>query len=623
MPSHPHTVTVYNDVQQRLARGWNTWNTRSVLSHVLLPAGFALNLGVKEYRSGFFLAEALIGRRADGEERVRPGIRSFDGSYTELELSWHDFTLRVQSGFDDKDLVILATPLRQHKKPAALVLSGGFLWNRPGTVTREGNTLHARAPQDAVTVFTTTPPYEEPQVPLLTPYLALSLETPVGISCNRNRTLAEIQDILARQRQRVISTHAASGNLADADAAVQSSLAWNTIYDPANHRVISPVSRRWNCYNGGWVLFCWDTYFAAYLAVRHQPDLACALAVEVTREKTPDGFVPNTSNGHGFKTRDRSQPPVGSMMVREVYRVLRSRWLVELLFDDLLTWNRWWLRARLVNGMLAWGSNPYEPLLDNEWETKGVGATFGAACESGLDNSPMYDEIPMDPQTHCMCLHDVGLNSLYVRDCECLAELADILGRHADAAELRTRADEFRTRLQTLWSPQHALFLNRRTDTGAFSTRISPTNFYPLLAGAATPEQAHLMLSRHFYNAEEFWGEWVLPSIARTDPAFPEQHYWRGRIWPPMNFLVYLGLRRYGLRQACADLAEKSVQLLLQEWRAHGHVHENYSALTGEGCDYDYSDACYHWGGLLAIPALIEAGILPGPEQPLDNGHLN
>ena len=31
----------YQEIRERLAQGWNTWNTRSVLSHVLLPEGSA------------------------------------------------------------------------------------------------------------------------------------------------------------------------------------------------------------------------------------------------------------------------------------------------------------------------------------------------------------------------------------------------------------------------------------------------------------------------------------------------------------------------------------------------------------------------------------------------------
>jgi len=129
----------------------------------------------------------------------------------------------------------------------------------------------------------------------------------------------------------------------------------------------------------------------------------------------------------------------------------------------------------------------------------------------------------------------------------------------------------------------------------------------PLLAGAATDEQARRMIDEHFFNPDEFWGEWLLPSIARNDPAYPDQDYWRGRIWAPMNWLVYLGLRNYpALSNAQKALVEKSKALLLKEWQDKRHIHENYNADTGEGCDVESSDYFYHWGGLLGLIALRE-----------------
>jgi len=114
------------------------------------------------------------------------------------------------------------------------------------------------------------------------------------------------------------------------------------------------------------------------------------------------------------------------------------------------------------------------------------------------------------------------------------------------------------------------------------------------------------MINEHFYNPEEFWGDWVLPSISRNDSAYPDQDYWRGRIWPPMNFLVYLGLRNYDLKKAYADIAVKSKELLLKEWKEHGHIHENYCANTGQGCNSTNSDPFYYWGGLLGLITINE-----------------
>ena len=117
------------------------------------------------------------------------------------------------------------------------------------------------------------------------------------------------------------------------------------------------------------------------------------------------------------------------------------------------------------------------------------------------------------------------------------------------------------------------------------------------------------MVNEHFLNPKEFWGQWVIPSIARDDPAFKDQNYWRGRIWGPMNYLVYLGLRNYqepDMIHARQQLSQKSLDLFLKEWRAHGHVHENYNAITGSGDDVTHSDRFYHWGALLGLMDMEE-----------------
>ena len=57
----------------------------------------------------------------------------------------------------------------------------------------------------------------------------------------------------------------------------------------------------------------------------------------------------------------------------------------------------------------------------------------------------------------------------------------------------------------------------------------------------------------------------MIPSVMRCHPAYPEQDYWRGRIWAPMNYLVYLAAKQHGLPELCKDLARKSRDLFLKE----------------------------------------------------------
>lgn len=608
----------YQEIKSNLAKGWNTWNTRSVLSYVLLPQCFAINLCIKEYADSNYLKEALIGRFGEGEELIHPGAHTYDGSYTRLNLKWRGVELDIETATIDDDLVVLVTPLSNQKYPASLVVEPGVLWNAYGSITREDNILTGIFNDKKIKVYTTKEQIFEPNIAAQTPYIAMKLEEAIGVSTGVNRTLEEIRNVIAVNRKKYQLNKEKYGTCCDVYDAMQSCMAWDTIYEPAGKRVITTVSRIWNMGWGGYQLFCWDTYFAAYMALVDNKELAYANVIEITREKTSQGFIPNTSTGSGFKTLDRSQPPVGSMVLREIYRKYKEKWILEELFKDLFEWNTWFFENRQIKpGLMAWGSNPYEPRYDNYWEKTGVNQAYGGALESGLDNSPMYDEIAFDGETHLLKLADAGLMGLYIMDCKALSDIAAVLDKKAEAAVLDIRIASISKGLEELWDEKSGIFLNKLIETGQFSNRLSPTNFYPLLSGIVNDVQAEAMMNGHFYNEEEFWGEWIMPSIARNDPAYSDQDYWRGRIWAPMNFLVYLGLRNCGLIKAQKDMALLSRKLILNEWLVSGHVHENYCADTGMGCGKANSDKFYHWGGLLSLISLIEEGFVDKPEKPL------
>ena len=75
------------------------------------------------------------------------------------------------------------------------------------------------------------------------------------------------------------------------------------------------------------------------------------------------------------------------------------------------------------------------------------------------------------------------------------------------------------------------------------------------------------------------------------------------------EYVVYLGLRNYqapAIEEARRQLAQKSLELFLRDWRKNGHVHENYNGATGDGDDVPNSDRFYHWGALLGLIDLDE-----------------
>ena len=603
------------------ATGWNTWNTRSVLSHVCMPEGLAINLAIKNHQTGHVIRESLIGRFGEREEHIHPGPRGYDGRYTELNWKQDGLEILFRSMVLEEVLYLAIIPVNQPIRPPTLIVEAQMLWQSEGTVLAgtgngsQAGTLIARLPDRTVTVSTDGESVRELNTGATGPALTLRLDRTITVTTGTPMAAPQILALMDSAKSALLLENDKYGELGELYGAMRTCLAWDTIHEPEKDQVCSPVSRLWNLNWGGYVLFCWDTFFAALMANLDNPSLARANASAILAECTESGFVPNFGAANDFKSRDRSQPPVGSYAVREIYRRHGDRGFVEAMFEPLLVWNRWWVGHRMTaEGTLCWGSDPFQAKSGAFWELNCVDDTAGAALESGLDNSPMYDDMPYNKDTHTMALADVGLTGLYVFDCECLADLAVLLGR-PEHEELRRRAEHVKTGLETLWDDDFGMYCNRRTDTGVFSHRLSPTLFYALFSGRVSQERADRMLNEHFYNPEEFWGEFVLPSIARNDPAYGDQDYWRGRIWAPLNYLTYLALRRHGCRKAATDLAHKSAALFLKEWRAHGHVHENYNGDTGWGCDAKNSDKFYHWGALLALTALTEAGHAASPDE--------
>ncbi len=596
----------YRELQNKLCTGWNTWYNHSFMSHVLLPEGFSVNICVARpglWETGYLRENYKGSRSLPRPEDVKLGLRSDDGSYTSLKVKFKDEVFEVQSSVDGGDQLILITPEAPCRNQ--LIIEAGLPWDREGLIGVEENKLIGKFPGRTITVSTTEQPVKDGYVVSYNPHLTIPLKKEVGIYTGKTRTLAEIKSIIEKKRaveQKRIDSY---GKLSEAFKAMQTILAWNTIYDAPNNRAITPVSRFWNFSWGGFVLFDWDTYFASYMCSLFNKELAYANAIEITKAITPDGFIPNYQASFGVISWDRSQAPVGSLIILEIYKRYKEKWFLEEVYDELLSWNRWWAKTRDVGGYLAYGSNNVPDSLHTIQKHN-----MQAAKYESLDNSPMYDDIQFNTKTHTMDLADVSLMSYYIMDCNALSEIAEILGKKNDITEITKRSEKYRPVLASMWDEDEGIYLNKRLDTGEKSHRISPNNFYPMLAKVSTQKQAETMMKKQYFNPDKFYGEYVVPSISRDDAAFKDNEYWRGRIWAPMNFLLYLGMRNYNLPEARKDLVEKSMKLFMKSWNENGAVYENYNSVTGQGDDKSTADPFYHWGALLPFISFIENGYM-------------
>nr|MDO8099580.1 trehalase family glycosidase [Candidatus Njordarchaeota archaeon] len=407
--------------------------------------------------------------------------------------------------------------------------------------------------------------------------------------------------------------------------AVTSVLNWCVAWDQLHERPYTLISRAWidkadkigdmfgfDKVSRGPFLAVWDTLFNALLHSIDDQDLAESNVRALLDDLSLiDGVYPPNYITPIIRSGDRSQPPIGSLVTWKLYKKFKNTKFLEWVYPRLKRWHCWWKENRDGNkdGLLEWGSTFGVKEPGNE-----AGTLNAAKYESGMDNSPLYDDAKYNHEIGTMNMSDIGLNSMYAADAMYLSIIANELSLQSDSEKF---LKEYKTLVkkinEELWNDEETAYLDRYWD-GKFSTRIAPTSFYPMIARTPSSERARRIVERHICNDDEFWGKFVIPSISRKDPAFNEQLYWRGRIWPPMNYLVYLGLKAYEMDEIAYEFAKKSALLFMNEWREEGHCHENYNAITGEGDDVptlikpfsEGSDRFYSWGALLALMGIEE-----------------
>lgn len=601
----------YFKLLRQTARGWNTWDTRSVLTQVLLPESFAIKMEIRDGNSAQ-TGNLRIGDTGPDSAVLQPSDHSLDGEYTDITVSWHGIRLRIQSASKDEELVILATPL---EGKAQLVIRPELCWQigtRYSDVWCEKDCFRftAQNSEKSFRFFVSANTQQDSGA------LVCNLDSPITISSLGKMTAQQAQDYIRNVENEEFGEEKLKyGSGYETFRAMRNILAWDTIFDPSEQKIFTTVSRKWNMERaavpelGGYALFEWDNYFAAMMLSLENRELAYLNAIENSFSIDECGFVPNVRSDHGLRSYDRSEPPIGALAVWTLYSRFREKWLLELLFDRLLEWNRWWDRTRKRNGLLCYGSNGYPHIICRENEYR-CGNRAAAILESGMDNSQMYDDASFDTETELLNIQDVGLTSLYIEDCRCLERMAKVLERRKEEKELKKRADFYSRNAHRFWCEEDGMYYNIDAQSGEFVKRCSPTSFYPLLAGIADPRQASELIDRHLTNPDEFWGEWIIPATPRNDPAFTDNSYWRGRIWAPLNCLVYLGLRNYSCADAVrAELAEKSECLLMKSWKENACIYENYSAVDGRGDDVGNSDRFYHWGALLGYIAILQRNV--------------
>jgi len=386
----------------------------------------------------------------------------------------------------------------------------------------------------------------------------------------------------------------ADGMFSGAGESITNHLGWMTLLIPHTNITYVPAGRTWAW--KGWNLFEWDSFFNALLLSVENMNMAFNELEGVFSTQYSDGNMPNYKGENGG-TRDRSQPPVGAFALWKIYlKSGKVKALLEKYYPQLTKWYSWWMDKSLTgkprrdgneDGFLEWGSDEKNLQF--------------AKYESGMDDSPLWDNVKMRDETGTMDLNALDLNCLRAVDAECLSKMARELGYEQDYETYKNEYTKIKEMInEKMWDDKEGFYYDLYWN-GKLSNKKAASSFYPLIAGIASEERASLIV-RHMVNDREFWGEYILPTISRDDSSFSDQQYWRGTIWPPSNYLVYQGLKRYGYDELSGEFSKKSAKMFLNNYFKDGSCRENYNSMTGEGGGEKFQS----WGPLLALIAIEE-----------------
>jgi hypothetical protein len=139
-----------------------------------------------------------------------------------------------------------------------------------------------------------------------------------------------------------------------------------------------------------------------------------------------------------------------------------------------------------------------------------------------------------------------------------------------------------------MWDPETKFFYSLNRDNHKKIRIRTLQGFLTLTAGLASEEQAKELV-KQLTDPSLFWSKYPVTTSAMDEPSFDPNGFWRGDMWPPTNYLIALGLNRYGYYDVAIELAAKMKELVE---KCNGHAYERYNGVEGIGIGV--KDYC--WG---------------------------
>ncbi|MFB0535903.1 MAG: amylo-alpha-1,6-glucosidase [Anaerolineae bacterium] len=349
----------------------------------------------------------------------------------------------------------------------------------------------------------------------------------------------------------------------------------SNLVDPLGHVTHEAMMPSKVQYVGIWN---WDACFHS-LAFRHvDPVLARNQLRTMLACQLPDGMIPDAvydeavvaDIDHPLRA-EVTKPPIMAWAALKLHETDPDMDFLQEIYVPLVRWNAWWFSM-------------------NDDDADGL-AQYNHPYSSGLDDSPLWD--------YGMPVESPDLNTYLCVQMGSLAMMAEALRMDAEGAMWRRRAAAIvRRMIEDYWDEEAGLFRALHDNTPI--PAVTPFNLYPLWTGQLS-DTIRARLIAHLTDPDEFWGEHVIPSVARNDPHFDPDTMWRGPVWANINYIFIEALRQVGEDALARTLLKKTLDLVVSQ----PGIYEYYNSETGEP-PATATDS-YGWTAAVFIDLAIQA----------------
>lgn len=292
------------------------------------------------------------------------------------------------------------------------------------------------------------------------------------------------------------------------------------------------------------------------------------------------GYMPN---GTHRALLGRSQPPLLSEMVRDLYGIYKDPVWLRTAYEILKKEYKFWMEKRITeSGLNRYGFDATEeniPGFAAMLKDRLKDLDFSGMTDREIVENMMCDaESGWDFNPRCV-LHQteynyVDLNGILYGFCENMAYFASKLS-NGEESVWKERAKKRKGLIRELLF-DGKVFRDYNFKTKKHSEVFSIASYFLLWSGAVTEKEAASMVENLSLLECEY-------GVATCDEGKRDTTYqWdRPNGWPPMQYILVHGLLRYGYKAEALRIAKKYVNLVEDMFEKTGKIWEKYNVVEG------------------------------------------